>query len=221
VKRANDPNRDYGKLVQRGYDTVAEAFNAARSQESADVLAPLLKALPDGARVLDLGCGTGVPIARALAERFAVTGVDISAAQLELARRQVPGATFIQGDMTSIEFDDASFDAVVSFYAIFHLPREQHAALFGKIHRWLKPRGYLLASLALTDESPYTEDFFGTEMYWSNYGIDAYRQMLSKTGFAIERDTLLGHGYGDAGHAAETHPLIFARRLATDERPGD
>jgi SAM-dependent methyltransferase len=212
MKQADDPNRDYGKLVQRGYDSVAAAFNAARSLESADVLAPLLEVLPAGARVLDLGCGTGVPIARSLAQRFDVTGVDISAAQLELARRQVPGATFIHGDMASVAFDDASFDAVVSFYAIFHLPREQHAAVFSKIYRWLKPGGYLLASLAMTDEPPYTEDFFGTEMYWSNYGIETYRRTLSETGFTVERDMVLGHGYGDVDHAAETHPLIFARR---------
>jgi cyclopropane fatty-acyl-phospholipid synthase-like methyltransferase len=212
MKRADDPKRDYRKLVERGYDAVSATFNESRSHESADALAPLLAALADGARVLDLGCGAGVPITLALAERFDVTGVDISAEQLALGRQQVRDATFIHADMAAVDFADASFDAVVSFYAIFHLPRAEHAPLFARIHRWLRPGGYLLASLAMTDEAAYTEEFFGTEMYWSNFGIDAYRTMVRDAGFTILRDETLGHGYGEGDHAAELHPLVFARR---------
>ena len=212
MKTADDPERDYRKLVERGYDAVSATFNESRSHETPDALAPLLAALPKRSRVLDLGCGAGVPITRALNERFDVTGVDISAAQLALGRRQVPGATFVHADMASVDFDDASLDAVVSFYAIFHLPREEHARLFAKIHRWLRPGGYLLASLAITDEAAYTEEFFGAEMYWSNFGIDAYRSMLADTGFTILGDETLGHGYGEGDHASEVHPLIFARK---------
>jgi len=214
MKRADDPKRDYRKLVERGYDEVASVFNDARSGEDTRALDPLMARLADDAPVLDLGCGTGVPIARALAERFGVTGVDLSAGQLALARRQVPGATFIQADMANVSFDEASFDAVVSFYAIFHLPREEHAPLLARIHRWLKPGGYLLVSLAMTDDAAYTEDFFGTEMYWSHYGVDANRRMVEDAGFAILRDAVMSHGYGDGDRPAEAHPLIFARKAA-------
>jgi SAM-dependent methyltransferase len=211
VKLADDPRRDYRKLVASGYDTVAATFNASRSREDARALDPLCERIPSGARVLDLGCGAGVPIARRLSRSYDVVGVDLSAAQLELARRQAPGATFVRGDMTSITFRDASFDAVVSFYAIFHVPREQHAALFVRIRGWLRPRGYLLATLALHDEPAYTEDFFGAEMFWSNYGIGTYRAMLGDAGFAIVRDEMLGHGYGDGEHPAEAHPFVLAQ----------
>ena len=110
------------------------------------------------------------------------------------------------------EFRAASFDAVVSFYAIFHLPREQHEALFERIHGWLKPRGYLMASLAFPDEEAYTEDFFGAEMYWSNYGLGEYEAMLGRSGFElIARDTL-SHGYDGEEHKPESHPLVLARK---------
>lgn len=170
--------------------------------------------LAAGSRVLDLGCGAGVPIASALAERFRVVGVDLSRAQIALARRQVPDADFVRGDMRTCEFASEAFDAVVSFYAIFHLPREYHEALFRRIAGWLKPGGWLMASLARFDESDYTEDdFFGVDMFWSNYGIERYRAMLADAGFAIVQEGALGHGYSDeAERKLESHPLLLARK---------
>src|SRR5207248_2761628 len=78
------------------------------------------------------------------------------------------------------------FDAVVSFYAIFHVPRELQARVFADIFRSLKRGGYLLASVGRTDAGSYTEpDFFGVEMYWSHYGVDTYREMVKSSGFEL------------------------------------
>lgn len=212
MKPAQDPNVDYRALVKRGYDACSAEFNATRSHESGDVLLPLIERLTPGARVLDLGCGTGVPIARTLARTCAVTGVDLSTAQVALARRQVPEATFVASDMATCEFRAGSFDAVVSFYAIFHLPREEHEALFGRIHRWLKPGGYLMASLAFPNEEAYTEEFFGVEMYWSNYSIGEYEAMLTRRGFELIGRDDLPHGYDGDEHKPESHPLVLAQK---------
>ena len=213
MKRADDPTVDYTALVQRGYDACSPAFNAARVAESDDALRPLIDRLTAGSRVLDLGCGAGVPIARALGRTCSVTGVDLSYEQIALARRQVPEAAFMLGDMATCQFAAAAFDAIVSFYAIFHLPRERHEQLFTNIHTWLKPDGCLLASLAATDDGAYTEEFFGAEMYWSNYAIGEYEAMLGRCGFEIIAQERLTHGYGDGDHPPESHPLLFARRV--------
>ena len=113
--------------VQQGYDRIAEQYLAwtlhTREQERERYAAVLLDALPDGARVLDLGCGAGLPTTRALARRFRVTGVDISARQIALAREHVPEAEFIQADMTQLDLPPDSFDGVTAFYAIIHVPR--------------------------------------------------------------------------------------------------
>ena len=209
MRPANDPNVDYKALVERGYDACGAAYSKARAKEQPgfDLLAARLS---PGARVLDVGCGAGVPVARALAERFAVTGVDISAEQIQRARHNVPGATFVQSDVMAVDFPAASFDAVVAFYTIFHLPREEHEELFRRIHRWLEPRGHFLATVTIHREDAYTEDhFFGATMYWSNFGLADYERMLVETGFEVVETGSVGHGY-DQGRP-ERHPLILAR----------
>src|SRR2546429_8375786 len=93
---------------------------------------------PQGAHVLDLGCGMGVPTTATLAQHFTVTGVDISAHQIELARQKVPQATFIQSDISLLDFPPRSFDAVVAFYSLFCLPRAELFPLLQKIASWLR-----------------------------------------------------------------------------------
>ena len=200
--------------MRDGYDRCAEAFNAERRGTFANVLTPLLARLPDGARVLDLGCGAGVPVSATLSETTRIVGVDLSAGQISLAKQQVPGADFVLGDMSTCAFAPATFDAVVSFYAIFHLQRRQHEPLFRRIHEWLRPGGFLLASLGMTDDGSYTEEFFGVEMYWSNYDMPRYREMIASCGFELLAEGTLSNGYTDEGLPAEVHPVVFAQRPA-------
>ena len=158
--------------------------------------------LDDGSSVLDIGCGAGVPITQLLAKTFAVTGVDISSEMIRLAGANVPCASFVESDVTSVEFDDSSFDAVVAFYSLFHIPREDHPRLFHRIRDWLKPGGYLMCTLSGESEAGYTADaFFGEKMYCSNYGLSEYEEMLTGIGFTILRTTNIGHGFSEATNA--------------------
>src|SRR4249920_445047 len=90
-------------IVRDGYDLVSQAYRAddfpLEGSHYGQWLPRLVAQLPRGGRVLDLGCGCGVPVARALAAEFRVTGVDLSPVQIERARRLVPGATFAIADM--------------------------------------------------------------------------------------------------------------------------
>lgn len=85
-----------------------------------------------------------------LAQRFKVTGVDLSRRQIELAREFVPEATFLQGDMGDVSSPDETFDAIYSLYAIFHVPREEHEALFRRVHRMLEAGGLAISPLVIT-----------------------------------------------------------------------
>jgi cyclopropane fatty-acyl-phospholipid synthase-like methyltransferase len=209
-----EPGRDYHALVQQTYDLIASDYNRGRLDELDDAraLAPLIDRLPRGAKVLDLGCGAGVPITLALSQRYDVTGIDFSVEQIALAKAQVPKATFVQADMTTCEFPKGAFDAVVSFFAIFHVPREEHAGLFERIHGWLKPGGYFMATLALENEAGYTEDdYFGQEMHWSNFGIEEYERLLADSGFAVLDGWVLADDA--ATDNPERHPVVLARKI--------
>jgi SAM-dependent methyltransferase len=177
-------------LVARGYDTMADIYfkRYAASLVRERWLGELIVRLPKDARVLDLGCGAGIPVARELAARnFQVVGVDGSARQIELARSNVPAAKFLHADMTDLQLMPASFDAVAAFYSITHVPRDEHAALLRRIASWLKPSGVLLASLGADALPDWTGDWLGVDMFFSHHGAEANKQLVRDAGFAIER----------------------------------
>ena len=204
------------RTVEEGYDRVAESYLGSKNPEDPTTLAALeelTRDLPPGAAVLDLGCGAGVPVTRWLADhRFAVTGVDFSARQLELARRLVPAASFIKADMTEISFPAESFAAVVAFYSIIHVPRVEHPALLRKIHRWLEPGGGFLAIWALGAWEGEEKDWegWGAAMRWSHYGEEANLRMLREAGFEVaSAEARTGKG---TGNDEETWLWVLARR---------
>lgn len=211
---ATNPEADYQALVRRGYDACAQAYHEARKTQAPSELRGLLRRLDDAAEVLDLGCGAGVPIARTLAQRHRITGVDVSPEMVRLARRNVPAGHFICADITSIDFNRASFDAVVAICSLFHLTRDEQPALFERVHRWLRPGGYLLCTLSHDSEQGYTEDdFFGVTMYWSNYDLSEYLDTLAGLGFEVLETSSTAHGYDETTQeTTEDHPLVLARK---------
>jgi ubiquinone/menaquinone biosynthesis C-methylase UbiE len=111
-----------------------------------------------------------------------VIAVDISSAQIALARLHIPKATLVHGDNMSISFDLASFDAVVTFYSIFHLPKDEQGMMIGRIRGWLKEGGWLLFNLATDEGDQIMEDWMGVWMFSSGLGVDGNRAMLKRDG---------------------------------------
>ena len=182
--------RDPKQIVARGYDHIAERHNEwtnrARREERARYTAVLLERLPAGAAVLELGCGAGLPTTHQLAARFAVTGVDISARQIELAQRNVPAARFVHADMTKLDFPVDSFDAVAAFYSLIHLPREEQPGLLRRVAAWLRAGGLLVATMgAHPVEADMDEDWLGTPMYWSSFDSQTNKRLVAEAGLRI------------------------------------
>lgn len=181
------------QLVKAGYNKAATAYSSDfRDQfKNNRHLDLLLAKLPSQPTVLDIGCGSGKPIdAYLTSQGCRVIGIDISEEQIKLARTNVPSAEYHVLDMSELQPGQFSVDAVVSFYALFHIPRETHLAVLQKIKSFLKPGGYLLITMGAHDWVGKEDDFCGAEMYWSHYGADKNKELLQEAGFTIVFDEI-------------------------------
>jgi SAM-dependent methyltransferase len=179
-------------LVAAGYDAMADTWEDWSGRIADDPrqewLDELLAVLPQEATVVELGCGNGTRETRELAQRTRLTGVDLSEEQLRRARERVPAATFIHGDLTTIEFAAGSFDALAAFYVLNHVPRELLPRLFERIHRWLRPGGHLLSTLGASDLPEWEGDWLGVPMFFSGHPPEINRRLLRDAGFELVHD---------------------------------
>jgi SAM-dependent methyltransferase len=181
---------DVKRLVAEGWDAVAEPYAALEEEEWPRLrwLRELLDRLPSSSLVLDLGCGNGLPAGPEIVARgHGLLGVDVSQRQVELARRNVPGAAFLRADMDELELAEGAFDAVVSFYAIGGIPRERHPELLRRIYGWLAPGGLLLLSEEDVDQPGLVGDWLGAPMFFSSYDAATLRCLVEEAGFEIQR----------------------------------
>lgn len=190
-------------LVRRGYDLTSRAYRADDADDGAyaEWLDVLEQRVEPGAAVLDLGCGCGVPVARRLAGRYTVTGVDLSPVQVGRARTLVPAATFLCADMTRVQFPDASFAAIACLYSLIHLPLEEQPAMLRSVRRWLRPGGLFMATVGHQAWTGLEENWLGVvggDMWWSHADSETYRKWVTEAGFKIERETFVPEGTG--GH---------------------
>jgi SAM-dependent methyltransferase len=202
-----DPSKD---IVRRGYDALSYLYRGDTEEPElyATWLAELQERVPAGGAVLDLGCGCGVPLARDLAASgYAVTGVDLSAVQVERARRLVPTARFVHADATRVSFPPSSFDAVVSLYALIHMPIDEQPCLLGRVGRWLRQGGWLLATTGHGAWTGTEDNWLGgqTPMWWSHADAATYRTWIEQAGLPVVAQEVVPEGDG-------VHALFWARR---------
>jgi SAM-dependent methyltransferase len=201
------------QLVADGYDVIGETFAEWRDQGSGDPRRmwedKLASRLADGARVLELGCGGGSPETKRLAQRFALTGVEISPKQVERARAAVPGVEFICADFTDLGLPPASFDAVASFYVFNHVPRDLLAPLLADIHAWLVPGGWLLTAFGQSDLEGWTGEWLGAPTFFSSFPPEINSRLVREAGFAIEEDEVVA--WGGADDTPECFQWMLAR----------
>ena len=195
--------RNPKEIVARGYDAIALRYAewAGRVDSPAlDWLRELDAMLPDGANVLELGCGRGVPGTRELARRHRVTGVDISAVQIELARHHVPEASFVHGDASELDIANGSLDAVVALFVFGHVPADEQRELIGRIALWLDEGGLLLATFGAGEAGEEVDpDWLGAPMFFASLDGEAYPPLLRASGLEPLRDEIIvqhepGHG---------------------------
>jgi cyclopropane fatty-acyl-phospholipid synthase-like methyltransferase len=198
---------DYKSIVRNTYNKVAGKYGKAREVfDNTKDLEEFITHVPHGGTVLDLGCGSGVPVDRYLVDHgYKVVGLDISEKQIELAKQNMPNGDFRVGDIAALREGEFKVDGAVSFYAIFHVPRDVQPKLFKNIHSYLQAGGPLLVTMATTDWEGVDGDFFGEEMYESHFAPKQNSEMIEVAGFTIIQDEMRQFG-------EERHQIILARK---------
>ncbi|GAP82874.2 putative methyltransferase protein [Rosellinia necatrix] len=230
---AAGPPENIKERLKASYDAMAATYNARAGGAGGGGGG---RGGGRGLAFLELGCGCGQPVSARLLSHGGGRGVarlvanDLSSTQLALARANLiptpdddeegegegDGVArrleLVRGDMMgALAFADASFDLAVAFYSIVHLPRAEQEVLFGRLARWLRPGGYLVANFAEAEfESAVVDRWLGDDggwMYWSAWGGEKTVEKLGQAGFeVVSADTV--EDEGDA-----TFVWVIARRL--------
>lgn len=175
--------------VRRSYDELADVHAAQRSEDGrgTEILLQFLDSLSGSAYVLDAGCGQGTPVLSQLSGATTALGVDFSREQLGLAADNAPDASLIQGDMTTLPFASSTFDAVVAYWSLIHVPMADHQTVIDEFARVLRPDGRVLLCEGTTEWIGENPDWLdsGVGMEWNIAGAKATQDQLRNTGFAI------------------------------------
>ncbi|MEV4443455.1 class I SAM-dependent methyltransferase [Streptomyces sp. NPDC049577] len=175
---SGDDQREYDGYARLGLDRSgqAEAFDAIgdRYDEAfphkdgqIEAGAWLAGALPPGSRILDVGCGTGLPTARQLVDAgHRVVCNDLSPGMLDLARVNVPEATFHLGDLAELRDGRlGSFDGIAAFFSLLMLPRAEIPHALRMLHGLLRPGGLLALSMVEADVDDFSMPFLGNKAW--------------------------------------------------------
>lgn len=151
-----------------------------------------LSIIPKHSKILDLGCGSGVPIARYLIENScSIVGVDASDTMLEMAKQNFPEQTWIQADMRDIELDlklnqklDQKFQAILAWDSFFHLTQEDQRKMFEQFSKFTE-HGAALMFTSGPEHGEVVGNLFGNALYHASLSANEYRELLNQYGFEV------------------------------------
>jgi len=169
------------------FDEIGKRYDESFVERDAQLAegAWLIDQLAKPARVLDLGCGSGLPTAKQLLDAgIEVVGTDESSVMLELAGSQAPGGSYLRRDLRDLS-ELGEFDAAVAFFALLMLPKADIPPLLRQLHAQLRGPKLLLIAMVLGDFDEFPISFLGVPMKASAYPPDELRQVLADAGFEV------------------------------------
>ncbi|WP_420148947.1 class I SAM-dependent methyltransferase [Spirosoma sp.] len=193
-----------GKL----YEDIADWFDQNRSKQLIeksylDVLVTRIKPAPS---VLDLGCGSGEPIARYLIEQGCqITGVDGAASMIAMCQKRFPNMEWIRADMRGLRLE-RRFDAVIAWDSFFHLDQDAQRSLFPVFANHTR-NGSVLLFTSGSDHSVAYGEMNGHTVYHASLDTAEYQSLLEENGFDV-----LIHAINDVNCGGRTVWLAKRRR---------
>lgn len=205
------------------FDAIGASYDVAFPHKDGQIAAGhrLAAALPAGSRVLDVGCGTGLPTARQLTDAgHTVLGIDLSAGMLELARANVPppAAEFRQVDLADLRRSGegpgavGQFDGIACFFALLMLPRKEIPSALRLLRSLLRPGGLLGLSMVEADLDDAAIPFLGHTIRVSGYLRDELRQVVREAGFDIAHEESYAYAPATTTSPPEHQLFLHCRR---------
>lgn len=189
------------------YEQHAAKWDTERSQHLAerDWLGRFAALIPPGGSILDLGCGTGEPVARHLIEcGYPVTGVDSSRAMIALARARIPAGDWLVADMRGLALG-RRFDGLIAWDSFFHLNRDDQRRMFPVFAEHAMPGTALMFTSGPSDGEA-LGCFAGEPLYHASLDPAEYRACLAESGFEV-----VAHAVEDP--TCGRHTIWLARRI--------
>lgn len=193
----------FNKKIKEAYNKIADIWNKEREwyieQSSIDAA---IKHLQPSASILDVGCGSGKPIAEYLIKNgFDVYGLDFSEKLIKYAEQVIPKEKLFIADISDFT-TDIKFDAIICWFTLFHLHANNHFHVLKKFHSLLKPNGILLITFADTSCEPGDSDFkvvdkytiesemYGEKFWHSGNPASVNSELVKKSSFEIITDRI-------------------------------
>ncbi|HET7620474.1 MAG TPA: class I SAM-dependent methyltransferase [Gemmatimonadaceae bacterium] len=194
-KERGDRESDGGTgsgINRQSYDAIAARWDSARTSfhgSERRYLDVMLEGLAPPARILDLGCGTGRPMAEYVLSRgHQVTGVDQSEELLALARARFPKGEWIHSRIEDfpIEGDrNGAYHGAIAWDSLFHIERERHEKILAKVHGALAPGALLMLTAGGSAHPAFTDTMFDREFFYDSHPPEQLAALLVELGFEI------------------------------------
>lgn len=172
--------------VYEAYDEIIDWFDEARTKSlmESEYLNLIVNSIPKGGMILDLGCGTGEPIAKFFIEKgFRVTGVDGSKKMIALCQKRFPTERWIISDMRNIHLEQ-QFDAIIAWHSFFHLDQDSQRNMFKIFESHIKPGG-VLAFTSGEEKGEVWSNNGGQELYHASLSTAEYEKLLKTAAFKV------------------------------------
>lgn len=204
------------ELASEFYDIIIDShheefnYEFLQYKEWLDLLSSKLK---KGDAILDLGCGNGRAVKYFVDNGFQGIGIDISDKMLDLARKHIPKGKFLKREFSKLDFKPNSIDAVISFFALNHIPKSQFKDVMNSCKNILKKNGFLLLGMVKGNDEGFFKGFYDKDMslYGAGYTKKEIVDILESTGYEVLK-IAVGHFKGKYFEEDDIHVLARIKK---------
>lgn len=204
--------KDYVKKTIEVYDRLGSKYTSSIEKAVIDETEMFMEKLPNGSKILDVGCSGGRDSKLFTDAGFEVIGIDLCEDFLTLARKNVSAAIFLKKDLLELDFEDESFDSIWASAVLLHLEKEDITKVLHDFYRILKKDGIVFIAVKKGAGEKFVTDSLsgGNSRYFSFYTKDEIENFIQKAGFKIIYSKIRGD---ETGRNEVQWIRIFAQKI--------